>query len=75
MLFNPQMVQSAMNMLTRGMLKNHPLLQQFNQITSGQMTYEDKKEAVLKYGEKLGYSRKDMEEFLNSQNTGEIPAR
>ena len=45
-------------------------MQQFNQLMSGKTSYEDKKEAVLQYGEKLGYSRKDMEDFLNSQNNG-----
>lgn len=69
MLFNPQMIQSTMNMLTRGMLRNHPILQQFNKLTAGK-TYEEKRETVLKYGESLGYSRKDMEEFLDSQNNG-----
>ena len=64
-----------MSMLARGMLKNHPLLQKFNQLTAGQTTYEGKKEAILKYGEQLGYSRKDMEEFLNSQNNGDFPVR
>ena len=52
------------------MLKNNPIIQQYNQITAGKTTYEEKKEAVLKYGEGLGFSRKDMEEFLNSQNNG-----
>lgn len=42
----------------------------FNQMMSGKSTYEEKKEAVLKYGEQLGYTRKDMEDFLNSQITG-----
>lgn len=59
-----------MSMLTRGMLRNNPVIQQYNQITAGKTTYEEKKEAVFKYGEKLGYSRKDMEEFLNSQTNG-----
>lgn len=59
-----------MSMLTKGMLRNHPLLQKFNQITAGKATFEEKKEAVFKYGEQLGYSRKDMEEFLNSQSNG-----
>ena len=45
-------------------------MQQFNQMMSGKNSYEEKKEAVFAYGEKLGYSRKDMEEFLNSQNNG-----
>lgn len=45
-------------------------MQQFNQLMAGRTTYEDKKEAVLKYGEQLGYSRKDMEEFLSSRNNG-----
>ena len=52
------------------MLRNHPKMQQFNQMMLGKNTFEEKKEAVLKYGEQLGYSRKDMEEFLNSQNNG-----
>lgn len=55
-----------MNMLTKGMLRNHPIMQQFNQIMQGKNTYEEKREAVFKYGEKLGFSRKDMEDFLNS---------
>lgn len=59
-----------MSMLTKGMLKNHPVMQQFNQLMAGKTTYEDKKEAVFSYGEKLGFSRKDMEDFLNSHNNG-----
>ena len=57
-------------MLTKGMLRNHPIMQQFNQITSGKRTFEEKKEAIFEYGEKIGYSRADMENFLNSQNFG-----
>lgn len=45
-------------------------MQQFNQLMAGKTTYEDKKEAVFQYGEKLGFSRKDMEEFLSSRNNG-----
>lgn len=41
-------------------------MQRFNQIMSGKNTYEEKREAVFEYGEKLGFSRKDMEEFLNT---------
>ena len=57
-------------MLTKGMLRNHPIMQQFNQIVSGKGSYEENKEAILAFGEKKGFSRKDMEEFLNSQNIG-----
>ena len=52
------------------MLRNHPIMQQFNQIVNGKGSYEEKKEAILAFGEKKGFSRKDMEEFLNSQNIG-----
>ena len=45
-------------------------MQQFNQLMAGKTTYEDKKEAVFQYGEKLGFSRKDMEDFLSSRNNG-----
>ena len=59
-----------MSMLTKGMLRNHPVMQQFNQLMAGKTTYEDKKEAVFQYGEKLGFSNKDMEDFLMSRNNG-----
>ena len=52
------------------MLRNHPIMQQFNQITNGKRTFEEKKEAIFEYGEKIGYSREEMENFLNSQNFG-----
>lgn len=55
-----------MNMFRSGMLRNHPLMQQFNQLTSGQTSYEQKKEAIIKFGMEKGYKREDMEAFLNS---------
>lgn len=45
-------------------------MQQFNQMMLGKNTFEEKKEAIFKYGEQLGYNRKDMEDFLNSQISG-----
>lgn len=41
-------------------------MQQFNQLTMGQ-TPEQMRETILKYGESKGFSRQDMENFLNSQ--------
>lgn len=45
-------------------------MQQFNQLMNGKNSFEEKKEAVFQFGEKMGYSRKDMEEFLKSQSNG-----
>lgn len=56
-----------MSMFRNGMLRNHPIMQRFNQITAGQQTYEQKKEAIIKYGMERGFKREDMEAFLNSQ--------
>jgi len=41
-------------------------MQQFNALTSGQTTYEQKKEAIINYGIQKGFKREDMEAFLNS---------
>lgn len=54
-------------MFQNGMLRNHPIMQQFNKLTAGQQTYEQKKEAIIKYGMDRGFKREDMEAFLNSQ--------
>jgi len=41
-------------------------MQQFNQLTMGQ-TPAQMRETILKYGESKGFNRKDMEQFLDSQ--------
>lgn len=69
MLFNPQMVQSAMKMFQQGMFNNHPLMQQFNQMTAGK-SYEQQRETIINYGVSRGYKREDIEQFLNSQFNG-----
>lgn len=55
-------------MLSKGLLKNHPLMQQFNQMTAGK-TFEQQKETIINYGVSRGFKREDIEKFL-SQYTG-----
>lgn len=57
-----------MEMLSKGMLQNHPLMQQFNQMTAGK-SFEQQKETIINYGVSRGYKREDIENFL-SQNIG-----
>ena len=69
MLFNPQMIQTALKMFQQGMLNNHPLMRQFNQMTSGK-TFAEQRETIINYGVSRGFKREDIEQFLNSQSNG-----
>ena len=63
----PQMVQQGMQMLLMGKLKNHPVMQQFNQMMSGK-NYEQQKQTLLNYAESRGYDKNMVAMFLDSSH-------
>ena len=61
----PQMVQQGMQLFLMGKLKNHPLMQQFNQMMSGK-TYEQQRETLLNFAESRGYDKNIVAQLLDS---------
>ena len=45
------------------MLRNHPIMQQFNQLMNGKNSFEEKKEAVFQFGEKWVIQEKIWKNF------------
>ena len=57
-------------MLASGKLKQHPLMQQFNQMMAGK-TIDQQKETLLNYAQSRGYDRNMIASLLNgSQPNG-----
>lgn len=59
------MVQQGMQMLLMGKLKNHPLMQQFNQMMAGK-SYEQQKQTLLNYAQSKGFDPNMVEQLLNN---------
>ena len=59
-----QMVQSMGEMLMQGQFRNHPLMQQFNQMMAGK-TPQQQRETLLNYAASRGYDKNNILNILN----------
>ena len=60
-----QMIQQVAQMFLQGQLRNHPLIQQYNQMMAGK-TPEQQKETLLNYAVTRGYDKNNIASLLNS---------
>ena len=61
----PQMVQTGMQMLMAGRLKNDPRMQLFHQMMNGK-NFEQQKETLLNYAQSKGFDRSMIAQIINS---------
>ena len=61
------MVQMGMQMFLQGKLKNHPGMQQFNQMMSGK-SYEQQRQTLLNFAESRGYDKNMVAMFLDNSH-------